>query len=87
VRAEQRAALTGGQTWCGRWCAICSTGTATRCCAGVDQWPTDQQWDALRKVDTLRAEPADARERDGSTMLELELPHPGAVLVEVGPER
>ncbi|MFE9657381.1 hypothetical protein [Micromonospora sp. NPDC006431] len=54
---------------------------------GVDEWPDEEQWAALRAVDTLRAEPVDAVDRDGSTVLELEVPQPGAVLVEVGPPR
>ncbi|MFG3701747.1 xylan 1,4-beta-xylosidase [Micromonospora sp. NPDC047620] len=54
---------------------------------GVDEWPDEEKWEALRAVDTLRAEPVDALDRDGSTMLELDLPQPGAVLVEVGPGR
>ncbi|SCF15194.1 xylan 1,4-beta-xylosidase [Micromonospora viridifaciens] len=53
----------------------------------VDEWPDEEQWKALREVDTLRAEPADAVARDGGTVVELDLPQPGAVLVEVGPER
>ncbi|MEU5724201.1 hypothetical protein [Micromonospora sp. NPDC047738] len=54
---------------------------------GVDEWPDEEQRVALRAVDTLRAEPVDAVDRDGSTVLELEVPQPGAVLVEVVPPR
>ncbi|MCW3814031.1 xylan 1,4-beta-xylosidase [Micromonospora sp. DR5-3] len=54
---------------------------------GVAEWPDEEQWAALRAVDTLRAEPVDAVNRDGNTVLELDLPQPGAVLVEVGPPR
>ncbi|MEH1016398.1 xylan 1,4-beta-xylosidase [Micromonospora sp. CPCC 206060] len=52
---------------------------------GVDGWPDAAQSEALREVDTLDAEPVDVVERNGSMVLELEVPQPGAVLVEVGP--
>ncbi|MEU2614245.1 xylan 1,4-beta-xylosidase [Micromonospora sp. NPDC007271] len=54
---------------------------------GVGEWPDEEQWAALRTADILPAEPVDAVDRDGGTLVELELPQPGAVLVEVGPER
>jgi xylan 1,4-beta-xylosidase len=44
---------------------------------GVAEWPTDEQWTALRAADSLTVETA----ADG--VLELHLPQPGAVLVEI----
>jgi xylan 1,4-beta-xylosidase len=41
---------------------------------GVQDWPTEPQWSALRSADTLTAEPVD--------YLEFDLPQPGAILVE-----
>jgi xylan 1,4-beta-xylosidase len=43
---------------------------------GVADWPTDEQWAALRSADSLTVEPA-------TTTAELLLPQPGAVLIEV----
>lgn len=45
---------------------------------GVDGWPTDDQWAALRAADRLTPEPLDA--------LEIDVPQPGAVLIEI-PQR
>ncbi|GAA2216582.1 hypothetical protein GCM10010429_43800 [Micromonospora olivasterospora] len=50
---------------------------------GVTGWPTDQQWDALRVADTLAVEKVAAAAEGGAAVLELHLPQPGAVLVEV----
>jgi xylan 1,4-beta-xylosidase len=55
---------------------------------GVDGWPTDDQWAALRAVDALEPEPVDARvpgsDATAATVV-LDLPQPGAVLIEVAP--
>jgi xylan 1,4-beta-xylosidase len=52
---------------------------------GVTQWPTDGQWAALRDADTLAAERVIAAAPDGpDAILDVHLPQPGAVLVEVG---
>ncbi|MGS2616618.1 GH39 family glycosyl hydrolase [Micromonospora sp. LZ34] len=50
---------------------------------GVTGWPADEQWDALRAVDTLLVEKVDAGTEGGAAVVELRLPQPGAVLVEV----
>jgi len=50
---------------------------------GVAEWPTDEQWTALRAVDSLTAEPATAAAHGADAVLDLHLPQPGAVLVEV----
>jgi xylan 1,4-beta-xylosidase len=52
---------------------------------GVGDWPSDQQWDALRAADRLVAEELDTTVGEGATVVELELPQPGAVLVELPP--
>lgn len=54
---------------------------------GVDDWPTDEQWEQLRDADVLQTfeAPFEALERaeSGRLVLEFELPQPGAVLIEV----
>ncbi|MEH1165326.1 xylan 1,4-beta-xylosidase [Micromonospora sp. CPCC 205539] len=50
---------------------------------GVTDWPAEQQWDALRAADTLVTEKVDIRVRGGAAVVDLHLPQPGAVLVEV----
>jgi xylan 1,4-beta-xylosidase len=50
---------------------------------GVTDWPTDEQWTALRAADSLVAEPVSAAAVDGAAVLDLHLPQPGAVLIEV----
>ncbi|GAB3933234.1 GH39 family glycosyl hydrolase [Micromonospora vulcania] len=50
---------------------------------GVTDWPAEQQWDALRAADALLTEKVDARVRGGAAVVELLLPQPGAVLIEV----
>ncbi|GIJ43345.1 beta-xylosidase [Virgisporangium aliadipatigenens] len=50
---------------------------------GVDDWPTEEQWAALRRVDALVAEPVPVAADHGGAVLEFDLPQPGAVLVEV----
>lgn len=43
-------------------------------------WPTDDQWAALRAADTLTAEPL-----AGDGVFELDIPQPGAALIELPP--
>ncbi|MFF5175777.1 xylan 1,4-beta-xylosidase [Micromonospora sp. NPDC000089] len=50
---------------------------------GVTDWPTDEQWDALRAADALATEKVEVTGDGGTAVLELHLPQPGAVLVEV----
>ncbi len=50
---------------------------------GVDDWPTDEQWEQLRAADRLADEPA---ELDDGTVL-LDLPQPSAALVRIVPGR
>ncbi|MEV4809075.1 GH39 family glycosyl hydrolase [Micromonospora avicenniae] len=50
---------------------------------GVTEWPTGEQWDALRAADELAAEEVEPGTEGGAAVVELDLPHPGAVLVEV----
>ncbi|MCG5212938.1 GH39 family glycosyl hydrolase [Streptosporangium soli] len=51
---------------------------------GVGDWPTEEQWHRLRASDALTVEPAPARlDANGRLIVELVLPQPGAVLVEV----
>ncbi|MFD7754516.1 glycoside hydrolase [Streptomyces sp. NPDC059757] len=52
---------------------------------GVSDWPTDEQWDQLRRADTLVAEPAVLERTGDAVFLTLELPQPSAVLVQVSP--
>ncbi len=51
----------------------------------VGDWPTDEQWEALRAIDTLAAESVDTETEGGASVIEIDLPQPGAVLVEVSP--
>jgi xylan 1,4-beta-xylosidase len=53
--------------------------TALAAHLGLGEWPTDDQWTALRAADTLTPEPVALR--DG--VLELDIPQPGAVLIEL----
>ena len=50
---------------------------------GVGDWPTDEQWEALRAADTLTAEPATLAEGPGGAVLEVALGQPSAVLLQV----
>jgi xylan 1,4-beta-xylosidase len=50
---------------------------------GIADWPTDEQWTALRAADSLAAEPVAAEDVGGAAVVDLHLPQPGAVLVEV----
>ncbi|GAA3732313.1 hypothetical protein GCM10022225_12920 [Plantactinospora mayteni] len=53
---------------------------------GVDDWPTETQWAALRAADSLTVEELGAARNGAATnaaVIELELPQPGAVLVEL----
>ncbi|MFC3502530.1 xylan 1,4-beta-xylosidase [Micromonospora krabiensis] len=50
---------------------------------GVTEWPVGVQWDALRAVDSLVAEKVETATEGGAAVVELHLPQPGAVLVEV----
>jgi xylan 1,4-beta-xylosidase len=51
---------------------------------GIDDWPTDDQWVALSAADRLTAAPITIRE-DG--VVEIDIPQPGAVLIEIAAER
>ncbi|MFG1955066.1 xylan 1,4-beta-xylosidase [Micromonospora sp. NPDC048830] len=50
---------------------------------GVTEWPTERQWAALLAADALAVEKAETTAEGGAAVLELHLPQPGAVLVEV----
>ncbi|ASW54979.1 xylan 1,4-beta-xylosidase [Plantactinospora sp. KBS50] len=50
---------------------------------GVADWPTEQQWTALRAVDTLVGEKVQPDTAGDAAVFELDLPQPGAVLIEV----
>ncbi|WP_328852833.1 xylan 1,4-beta-xylosidase [Micromonospora globbae] len=50
---------------------------------GIGDWPVGEQWDALRAVDSLTAEKVETGTEGGAAVVELHLPQPGAVLVEV----
>ncbi|MGK5740452.1 GH39 family glycosyl hydrolase [Micromonospora sp. URMC 103] len=50
---------------------------------GVGDWPVGEQWDALRAVDALVAEKAETVAEGDAAVVEVHLPQPGAVLVEV----
>jgi xylan 1,4-beta-xylosidase len=49
----------------------------------VAEWPNDEQWTALRAADTVVAEPAEPEKDGNDAVVELRLPQPGAVLVEI----
>jgi xylan 1,4-beta-xylosidase len=51
---------------------------------GIDEWPSGDQWDKLRTVDRLTSESAELSVDGDSSLIELALPQPGAVLIEVG---
>jgi xylan 1,4-beta-xylosidase len=50
---------------------------------GLADWPSDEQWAALRDADRLVTEELETTVGDGASVLELDLPQPGAVLVEL----
>ena len=50
---------------------------------GVEDWPTDEQWEQLRAADTLAAQPAELVRTAGGASLEIPLAQPSAVLVRV----
>ncbi|MEU4639485.1 xylan 1,4-beta-xylosidase [Micromonospora sp. NPDC023814] len=50
---------------------------------GVTEWPVGEQWDALRAVDVLPVEKVTTAVEGTAAVVELHLPQPGAVLVEV----
>ncbi|MEV6369937.1 xylan 1,4-beta-xylosidase [Micromonospora musae] len=50
---------------------------------GISEWPADEQWDALRAVDELATEKVESGTEGGAAVVELHLPQPGAVLIEV----
>ncbi|OKI56204.1 GH39 family glycosyl hydrolase [Micromonospora sp. CB01531] len=50
---------------------------------GVADWPTDEQWAALGAADQLPVEKVQPAAEAGAAVIELDLPQPGAVLVEV----
>ncbi|MFC7546698.1 xylan 1,4-beta-xylosidase [Plantactinospora sp. GCM10030261] len=50
---------------------------------GVTEWPTGSQWEALRAADQLPVEKVQPTVENGTAVIELDLPQPGAVLIEV----
>ena len=50
---------------------------------GVGDWPSDEQWEALRAADSLTAEPATLTEAPGGAVLEIALGQPSAALLTV----
>ncbi|MER7442620.1 GH39 family glycosyl hydrolase [Micromonospora avicenniae] len=50
---------------------------------GITEWPVGEQWDALRAVDALAAEKIETATEGRAAVVELHLPQPGAVLIEV----
>jgi xylan 1,4-beta-xylosidase len=50
---------------------------------GIGDWPTDDQWDKLRTVDQLTPVGIDLTPRSDGSVVELDLPQPGAVLIEI----
>jgi len=50
---------------------------------GIDEWPAGDEWDKLRTVDRLTPEDVDVSVEGGASVIELDLPQPGAVLIEV----
>ena len=50
---------------------------------GLGDWPTDEQWEALRAADTLLAEEVRPTIDGDACVIDLALPQPGVVLVEV----
>jgi len=50
---------------------------------GIGDWPDSEQWAALRAVDTLAPEPVQLEASADGAVLEIALPQPGAVLVEI----
>lgn len=50
---------------------------------GIGDWPTDEQWDQLREADVLTSFDVPLELVDGRYVVELELPQPGAVLIEL----
>jgi xylan 1,4-beta-xylosidase len=49
----------------------------------VGEWPSDDQWRQLRVADRLVSEDVDTVRQGDAAVVELELPQPGAVLIEV----
>jgi xylan 1,4-beta-xylosidase len=54
---------------------------------GLADWPVGDQWNALREADALRAERVEPAVEDGAAVVDLHLPQPGAVLIDVDPVR
>ena len=52
---------------------------------GIGDWPSVDQWDKLRTVDRLAPVDVDLSATDEASVIELDLPQPGAVLIEVAP--
>jgi xylan 1,4-beta-xylosidase len=50
---------------------------------GIDGWPDQDQWDLLRRADTLTAEPLPPA--GPGAAFELDLVHPAAALIEIAP--
>jgi xylan 1,4-beta-xylosidase len=49
----------------------------------VGEWPSDDQWRQLRTADRLVPDDVDTARHGDAVVVELELPQPGAVLIEV----
>ena len=50
---------------------------------GISEWPADDEWDKLRTVDRLASVDVDMSAAAGASVIELDVPQPGAVLIEV----
>ncbi|SDS78461.1 GH39 family glycosyl hydrolase [Actinopolymorpha singaporensis] len=50
---------------------------------GVQDWPTDTQWEQLAAIDALTPDKVAGHVEDGVLVLEFDLPQPGEALVEV----
>ncbi|ROT28195.1 xylan 1,4-beta-xylosidase [Micromonospora sp. HM5-17] len=50
---------------------------------GVADWPTEEQWAALRRVDALEPERVETATEGDAVVVDLHVPQPGAVLVEL----
>jgi xylan 1,4-beta-xylosidase len=50
---------------------------------GIGDWPADDEWDKLRTVDRLTPTDVDMEVAGDASIVELDLPQPGAVLIEV----
>jgi xylan 1,4-beta-xylosidase len=50
---------------------------------GIGDWPTDEQWTELRTADRLSAEDIESTVTDAGLTVRIDLPQPGAVLIEL----